>query len=106
MFFNQGRAVRYIDRLEDELVKLQNAIRKHRDQRGDDRCWMDDEELYKVLPEGYTPPARDSTVELENCKRYIACRHNPSTEYVSPEREIENLKAKIEQLENIGSKFS
>lgn len=28
---------------------LESAIRKHRDQRGDDRCWLDDEELYKTL---------------------------------------------------------
>jgi hypothetical protein len=73
------------------------AIRKHRDQRGDDRCWRDDEELYRVLPEGYTPPARDSAVELENCKRFIACRQSPSTEYVSPEREIERLKVALTQ---------
>lgn len=71
---------------------LQTAIRKHRDFRGDSRCWMDDEELYAVLPEGYTPPERDSAVELKNCERFIASRQNPKTEYVSPEREIERLK--------------
>lgn len=79
-----------------EITKLRDAIRKHRDQRGDDRCWMDDEELYKVLPEGYVPPERDTTVELENCRRYIECRHNPKTQYVSPEREIERLTKIVE----------
>ncbi len=69
----------------------EQAIRKHRDQRGDDRCWLDDEELYKTLPEGYEPPKRDSAVELELCKKFISCRHNPKTEYVSPQREIERL---------------
>ena len=69
-----------------QIITLQNAIRKHRDQRGDDRCWMDDEELYAVLPEGYTPPERDGAVELKNCERFIASRQNPKTEYVSPER--------------------
>lgn len=83
----------------NEIKLLQDAIRKHRDQRGDDRCWLDDEELYKVLPEGYNPPERDSTVELKNCEKYIACRHNPGTTYLSPEREIERLKAKIVELE-------
>ena len=38
--------------LKDEVLKLRNAIRSHRDQKGDDRCWMDDIELYKALPEG------------------------------------------------------
>ena len=40
------------DYLRSEVLKLRNAIREHRDQKGDDRCWMDDVELYKVLPEG------------------------------------------------------
>jgi hypothetical protein len=69
-----------------DVAALQAAIRKHRDQRGDDRCWKDDEELYAVLPEGYTPPERDGAVELKNCERFIASRQNPKTEYVSPER--------------------
>ena len=72
-------------------VAYESAIRKHRDQRGDDRCWMDDEELYKVLPEGFTPPPRDTTVELKNCERYIASRQAPQSVYVSPQREIERL---------------
>jgi hypothetical protein len=75
----------------EELERLRDAVRKHRDQRGDDRCWMDDEELYKVLPEGYVPPERDTSVELEHCKQYIACRRNPATTYISPERRIEEL---------------
>lgn len=76
-----------------EIGRLRDAIRKHRDYRGDDRCFLDDEELYAILPEGYTPRERDSAVELKNCERFIASRQNPKTEYVSPEREIERLKA-------------
>lgn len=79
----------------NRVSELEAAIRKHRDYRGDDRCWMDDEELYKVLPEGYTVPIRDTAVELKNCERFIACRQNPATEYVSPEREIEELRAEV-----------
>lgn len=87
-----------VPRLIAEVKRLSSAIRSHRDQRGDDRCWMDDEKLYAALPEGYTPPPRDSTVELRNCERYIASRHNPGTEYVSPEREIEQLKSENAKL--------
>ena len=74
------------------------AIRKHRDYRGDNRCWVDDEELYRVLPEGYTPPERDAVVELENCKKYITRRHNPRTRYVSPQRRIEELEEDVKRL--------
>jgi hypothetical protein len=80
---------------------LAAAIRKHRDQKGDDRCWMDDEELYSVLPEGYTPPERTSEVELEFCKKFISCRRNPKTTYVSPQRRIEELEAEIHEIKRL-----
>lgn len=34
-----------------EVFRLRRAIRKHRDQRLNDRCWLDDMELYRTLPE-------------------------------------------------------
>lgn len=64
------------------LLEVITAIRKHRDQKGDDRCWQDDAELYQILPEGHTPPAVDEPVMLENCKRYIERRQCPLTKYV------------------------
>lgn len=33
------------------LEQAYAAIRKHRDYKGHARCWIDDAELYKVLPE-------------------------------------------------------
>lgn len=82
----------------DEVERLRAAIRKHRDQRGDDRCWMDDEELYAVLSEGYTPPKRDTSIELKNCEKYIASRHDPRVTYTSPEREIERLRTLLRRV--------
>lgn len=82
--------------------KLLAAIRKHRDQRGDDRCWLDDRELYTALPEGLDgADLRLHCPEemLANCKRYIAARHDPSQEYVSPQREIEALRSRVAELE-------
>lgn len=81
------------------IKELEDAIRKHRDQRGDDRCWQDDEELYKILPEGYEVPKREVAVEWAMCKKYLACRRNPKTEYISPQREIERLQRRVEELE-------
>ncbi len=88
-----------------ENARLLAAIRKHRDQRGDDRCWMDDEELYAILPEGYNPPKRDTAVELANCERFIASRRHPRTEYVSPEREIVRLRAQVADYEALLAHF-
>lgn len=72
--------------------RYEDKIREIRDLRGDDKCWKDFEELFSLLPEGYTPPQRDTTVELAHCERFIASIHNPGTVYVSPEREIEKLR--------------
>jgi hypothetical protein len=80
---------------------LLTAIRKHRDYRGDDRCWLDDQELYQSLPEGYTPPVTEVEVELHNCERFLACRRNPATQYVSPQRQIEELESHIETLADV-----
>ncbi len=75
----------YIDMLNErdaarkEVERLQTAIRNHRDQKGDDRCWLDDAELYKVLPEGpqplnQVPPEAEF---LANCARYHKSRTVP-----------------------------
>lgn len=80
------------DYLLDVVERLRDAIRRHRDYRGDDRCHLDDGELYDVLPEGDTRPARDTAITLENCQRYIDCRQL-GREYVSPQRRIEELEA-------------
>lgn len=86
-------------RLVQEVKRLRRAIRKHRDERGDDRCWLDDETLYGVLPEGFTPPTRDTRVEKSNCDRFISSRHNPRTEYTSPQKRIEELEAELKERE-------
>lgn len=57
------------------IAELEAAIRKHRDQRGDDRCWLDDQELYTVLgdkPADFTLPPREEF--LGNCARFWECR--------------------------------
>ena len=63
-----------------EVLKLRAAIRSHRDQKGDDRCWMDDVELYKNLPEGVVD-ADFSLLSDEqfrrNCDVYIQNRKCP-----------------------------
>lgn len=79
--------------LERRVKELETAIRKHRDYRGDDRCYQDDAELYTALPEGDTRPPQETAITTENCQKYIACRQT-GQEYVS-------LKRRIEELENV-----
>ena len=65
---------------EERVIILETAIRKHRDQRGDDRCWIDDLELYEVLADPEQPvfklPPRSTF--LNNCARYWECRQKSS----------------------------
>lgn len=82
--------------LVEEVMALRTAIRACRDAKGDDRCWKDFElKLYPLLPEGWVPPARDETIELENCKEYIRTCYHPGTTYVSPRRRIEELEKEV-----------
>lgn len=64
-----------------EAHRLRKAIRYHRDQKANDRCWIDDVTLYQVLPEGAAGldtslPSRDAF--LTNCARYHDQRQAPS----------------------------
>ena len=61
-----------IEQLKSEIVKLRQTLRKHRDAKGNDRCWLDDVELYQLLPEGqeaeFTLPEKNEF--LKNCEIY------------------------------------
>jgi hypothetical protein len=66
--------------LANAVMKLQDAIRYHRDQKGDDRCWVDDLRLYEILPEGpvgYDPTLPPEDVFLDNCKKFCRSRQTP-----------------------------
>ena len=57
-------------------VQLEAAIRTHRDQHGDDRCWIDDQTLYAVLADGNLGDntVGDPEAMRRNCDRFIANR--------------------------------
>lgn len=86
--------------LQNRIKELEQAIRNHKDSwlKGDDKCWKDNEQLYRVLPEGYTPPQRDTLVEIENCKKYIESCHAPHVTYTSPQKRIEELELVVKRL--------
>lgn len=69
-----------IQELKDEIIKLRQAIILHRDERGHDRCWLDDCRLYQVLGdvnpnEMILPPKEEF---LQNCEQYW-CNRQPKT---------------------------
>lgn len=63
--------------LQAEVMKLRGGIRKHRDQKGDENCWLDDQfYLYGLLPEKIKadPQLPDKQLMMINCFRYHDCR--------------------------------
>ncbi|HEU4402033.1 MAG TPA: hypothetical protein VFT43_07995 [Candidatus Polarisedimenticolia bacterium] len=64
------------EQLAGEVLRLRQGIRQHRDERGDDRCWLDDQRLYSLLPDKKaaitTLPPKD--VFLKSCERFWKTR--------------------------------
>lgn len=78
---------------ESRVAQLETAIKRHRDQRVDDRCWMDDLELYKLV--GGTAdnslPAKEKF--LANCARFYEARCKDAN-WISYQ-ELEQLVARL-----------
>lgn len=57
------------------ILQLEEAIRNHAAQKGDDRCWLDDLVLYRLVGidthQGLALPEEEF---LGNCKRYWKCQ--------------------------------
>lgn len=87
---NMQRLEEDIDIKKAECDMLTSAIENHKNQKGDDRCWLDDAELYAAagLKGANTalPPLEEF---ISNCKRFHASRQNPEHKYVTVEELIE-----------------
>ena len=84
-----------------EIHKLKSAITKHHAQKADDRCWLDDDDLY--LAAGLPIVDRrvgDKAAMLENCKRFVngRCDGGGWKSYAELERENKELKEAVELL--------
>lgn len=67
-----------METLREEVRRLRSGIREHRDQRGDDRCWLDDEKLYELMPEGIPAcTVLDPELMMPNCQRFMSLRVHP-----------------------------
>lgn len=64
------------EELKQEILKLRSAIRKHRNEKGHDRCWLDDNELYMVLPEKESADTKLPTWQefSAECKKFYETR--------------------------------
>ena len=83
-----------------EIARLREAIIKHRDQRGDDRCWLDDQELYAVIDPSVKvdqslPPKCDF---LKSCERFWEQRQRLDEVFALKHPTIGQLEREIARL--------
>ena len=73
----------HVQTLEGCVEFYKNAIRKHRDAKGHDRCWLNDKELYEVLGEAIPEPSSPSYEEaMMRCAEYCAAHAVGSDQFV------------------------
>jgi hypothetical protein len=78
----------------EEVERLREAVAKHHGQIADDRCWMDDDELYAAF--GLPPVDRrvgDKAAMRANCDRFIErrCEGGGWQSYAELEAKIERV---------------
>lgn len=93
VWLDQARAE--AERLQVKLAQQLSAVKEHRDQHADDKCWMDDDKLYAAfgLPSA-DKRVGDPEAMLENCRRYIQQRciaGGPWKSYAELEADVERL---------------
>lgn len=82
------------------IQELEAVIKRHRDQKADDRCIEDDDELYQILYDGILCDRRVGSKEemKKNCDRFIEnrCEGGSWPSYADLEKEIVKLKYELE----------
>lgn len=85
-----------------ENERLRAAIIKHRDQKADDRCYLDDFELYAILGDGVEPDNHvgDKSLMMANCYRFIEkrCEGGKWQSYIELEAELNEAHHLLDEL--------
>ncbi len=79
------------DRLLARILQLRNSIRYHRDQVGDDRCWLDDYLMYRLLSDTYPEPRYSRKEGMDRCREFYKLR-NASRQDPTPREAIRDRK--------------
>lgn len=76
-----------MNQLIDEIKAIRNEIRYHRDQKGDDRCWVDDVRLWTLLPDASPKPTALPPFEemMKRCGAFYRNRRADLPDIVPPD---------------------
>ena len=59
-----------------DIIACRHAIRRHRDAKGDDRCWLDDYFVWALIPGSFPVPTEVPPMEeaMDMCRAYYKLR--------------------------------
>lgn len=66
------------------IIALRNAIRDHRDAKGDDRCWLDDYKLWTVLHDSPSIPNLTLAEAMARCTEFYLNRRAEQADPAPP----------------------
>lgn len=70
----------------ESIRRLRSAVREHRDQKGDDRCYLDDAAFWTVLDDAATRVALPSFGEgMRRCREFYAHRRAETADPIPPD---------------------
>lgn len=85
----------------NRILRLRAAIRHHRDQRGDDRCWLDDWRLWKKLPDTILDDTAIPSDATARCEAYFRHRRSDTAD-PTPANAIRNRRRWNEDVDGMG----
>ncbi|MDO8493134.1 MAG: hypothetical protein Q7S19_01145 [bacterium] len=75
-----------VNKLIEAILERRSIIRVHRDQRMDDRCWLDDYPVWLMLNDTPEEPAKLPVHEemMNLCKNFYVFRREPKADKIPP----------------------
>jgi len=69
------------------IVNTRNAIRAHRDAKGDDRCWLDDYLVWECIKGSFQSPLQPPLFEqgMDMCRAFYKLRNSSKADVPPPE---------------------
>lgn len=69
-----------LERLFRAVIDARNRIRNHRDQKGDNRCWLDDLLVWTLLPDSPPDLAAPPPDAMDRCRAFYAHRRSDTAD--------------------------
>lgn len=73
-----------LERLFRTVIDARNRIRRHRDQKLDDRCWLDDLLIWALLPDSPPELVAPPTDAMDRCRSFYAHRRSKTADPFPP----------------------